>query len=119
MHQVAHSLGFGEGYRMLPFKGLYLYCNVPLTRLLYPVPDLETNVLGVHYTVTVDGKVKIGPTATPGFWRENYVRLLAWCVPHAWGCCLVVSSSTACVPASACPVVVTEWFRQLQPGGTR
>lgn len=50
------------------------YCNIPLKRLLYPVPDLETNVLGVHYTVTVDGKVKIGPTATPGFWRENYVR---------------------------------------------
>ncbi len=58
------------------------YCNVPLTRLLYPVPDLTKNVLGVHYTVTVDGQVKIGPTAMPGFWRENYVRVwrAAYCM---------------------------------------
>jgi len=26
----------------------------------------------VHYTVTVDGHVKIGPTSMPAFWRENY-----------------------------------------------
>src|SRR5690606_10354176 len=25
-----------------------------------------------HYTLTVDGFVKIGPTAIPAFWRENY-----------------------------------------------
>ena len=28
--------------------------------------------LGVHYTKTVDGTIKIGPTAIPAFWRENY-----------------------------------------------
>lgn len=26
----------------------------------------------MHYTVTVDGGIKIGPTAIPAFWRENY-----------------------------------------------
>jgi L-2-hydroxyglutarate oxidase LhgO len=26
----------------------------------------------VHYTVTYDGSIKIGPTAIPAFWRENY-----------------------------------------------
>jgi len=26
----------------------------------------------VHFTVTVDGTVKIGPTSMPAFWRENY-----------------------------------------------
>jgi L-2-hydroxyglutarate oxidase LhgO len=26
----------------------------------------------VHYTITVDGTIKIGPTSIPAFWRENY-----------------------------------------------
>jgi hypothetical protein len=29
----------------------------------------------VHLTVTDDGKVKIGPTAIPALWRENYRML--------------------------------------------
>ncbi len=28
--------------------------------------------MGVHYTITSHGKIKIGPTAIPAFWRENY-----------------------------------------------
>jgi L-2-hydroxyglutarate oxidase LhgO len=40
---------------------------------IYPVPDLRNPFLGVHFTITVDGKAKIGPTAIPAFWRENYV----------------------------------------------
>ncbi len=28
--------------------------------------------MGVHFTKTVSGKIKIGPTATPALWRENY-----------------------------------------------
>jgi L-2-hydroxyglutarate oxidase LhgO len=28
--------------------------------------------LGVHVTVTAQGKAKIGPTAIPAFWREQY-----------------------------------------------
>ncbi|KAA0148214.1 hypothetical protein FNF29_06873 [Cafeteria roenbergensis] len=71
--RVAHDFGFGKDLVMLPFKGLYMYCNsVPLTRLIYPVPDLRNPFLGVHFTVTVDGKVKIGPTAIPALWREQY-----------------------------------------------
>lgn len=58
--RVAHDFGFGKDLVMLPFKGLYMYCNsVPLTRLIYPVPDLRNPFLGVHFTVTVDGKVKV------------------------------------------------------------
>jgi len=30
--------------------------------------------LGVHFTIKVDGTVKIGPTAIPAFWRENRQR---------------------------------------------
>lgn len=71
--RVARDFGFGKDVAMLPFKGLYMYCKeVPLKRLIYPVPDLRNPFLGVHFTVTVDGKVKIGPTAIPALWREQY-----------------------------------------------
>ena len=73
---LAHQLGFGLQYSILPFKGLYMYCRgLPLRRLLYPVPDAKQPFLGVHFTVTVDGQVKIGPTAMPAFWREQYSGL--------------------------------------------
>ena len=39
---------------------------------IYPVPNLAQPFLGVHFTIKVDGTVKIGPTAIPAFWRENY-----------------------------------------------
>jgi (S)-2-hydroxyglutarate dehydrogenase len=73
--QVAHSFGFGKKYTMLPFKGLYLKYAKNKTDLkmnVYPVPNLKNPFLGVHFTKTVDGSIKIGPTAIPAFWRENY-----------------------------------------------
>jgi L-2-hydroxyglutarate oxidase LhgO len=73
--RVARDFGFAKRYLMLPFKGLYLYSSEPagsLRVLVYPVPDLAFPFLGVHFTVTVDGRGKIGPTATPTFWREHY-----------------------------------------------
>lgn len=76
--KVAHDFGIGERYRILPFKGLYVYGSEPVGSLrtnIYPVPDLRNTFLGVHFTVTVDGKAKIGPTAIPAFWRENYSGL--------------------------------------------
>ncbi|WP_027881819.1 L-2-hydroxyglutarate oxidase [Meiothermus rufus] len=76
--KVAHDFGLGLRYRILPFKGLYLYGDEPAGSLrtnIYPVPDLRNTFLGVHFTVTVDGRVKIGPTAIPAFWRENYQGL--------------------------------------------
>jgi len=36
------------------------------------VPAQDNPFLGVHLTVSVEGHVKIGPTAIPAFWRENY-----------------------------------------------
>jgi L-2-hydroxyglutarate oxidase LhgO len=73
--RVAHAYGFGDRYRILPFKGLYLYANqgAPAFRThIYPVPNLDNPFLGVHFTLTVAGRVKIGPTAIPAFWREHY-----------------------------------------------
>ncbi|MGP0630164.1 L-2-hydroxyglutarate oxidase [Nitrospina sp. 32_T5] len=72
---VAQQFGFSQHYRILPFKGLYLYSSEPAGALqthIYPVPDLKQPFLGVHFTVTVDGRAKIGPTAIPAFWREHY-----------------------------------------------
>lgn len=72
--KIAHDHGLGRQYRILPFKGLYLYGDgrERLRTNVYPVPDLGNPFAGVHFTVTVDGHVKIGPTATPAFWREQY-----------------------------------------------
>lgn len=73
--KIAQDYGFSEKYRILPFKGVYLYSNEPhgaLRTNIYPVPDLRNPFLGVHFTVTVDGHMKIGPTAIPAFWREQY-----------------------------------------------
>lgn len=73
--RVARDFGFSKRYRILPFKGLYLYSNEPVGALrtsVYPVPDLKNPFLGVHFTVTADGHAKIGPTAIPCLWREQY-----------------------------------------------
>lgn len=73
--QIANNFNFAKNYRILPFKGIYLYSNEPQHSIrthIYPVPDLKNPFLGVHFTVTVDGKVKIGPTAIPALWREQY-----------------------------------------------
>jgi len=45
---------------------------VPLRTLIYPVPELAYPFLGVHITLTIGGAVKLGPTATPAYWREQY-----------------------------------------------
>jgi (S)-2-hydroxyglutarate dehydrogenase len=76
--KVARDYGFSQDYKILPFKGLYLYANetgLSLKTNIYPVPDLNNPFLGVHFTVTAENKTKIGPTAIPAFWRENYSGL--------------------------------------------
>ena len=72
---VAHDFGFGQDYELLPFKGVYLYAKpgtIPINTNIYPVPDLRNPFLGVHFTLTVSGRIKIGPTAIPAFWPEQY-----------------------------------------------
>ncbi|SDN59199.1 L-2-hydroxyglutarate oxidase LhgO [Paenibacillus sp. yr247] len=75
---IAHDFGFGVSYTIIPFKGMYLKYTKNKTDVatnIYPVPNLGNPFLGVHYTKTVDGSIKIGPTAIPAFWRENYSGL--------------------------------------------
>ena len=73
--KIARDFGFSKDFSILPFKGLYLYASNPgesLKTHVYPVPVLQNPFLGVHFTLTVNGTVKIGPTAIPAFWREQY-----------------------------------------------
>jgi L-2-hydroxyglutarate oxidase LhgO len=73
--RVAGDFGFSRDFAILPFKGVYLYGDEGVEHLrtnVYPVPDLQNPFLGTHFTVTVDHHVKIGPTAMPAFWREQY-----------------------------------------------
>ena len=73
--KIARDFGFSRRYRILPFKGLYLESPEPPESLrchVYPVPSKTNPFLGVHATVKPDGHWKIGPTAIPALWRENY-----------------------------------------------
>jgi L-2-hydroxyglutarate oxidase LhgO len=72
--KLAHQFGIGLQYTILPFKGIYIRYREDsfLRKHIYPVPDLNYPFLGVHFTRTVDGKIKVGPTAIPVLWRENY-----------------------------------------------
>ncbi len=88
--RIAHAYGFGRRYRVLPFRGLYLVSESPqpLRTSLYPVPDPAMPFLGVHLTRCVGGKVKIGPTALPALWREQYGGLRGFspreCLRSSW-----------------------------------
>ena len=73
--KIAKDFGYSKNYTIIPFKGIYLKYtknDKPITTNIYPVPNLKNPFLGVHYTITVDNSIKIGPTAIPAFWRENY-----------------------------------------------
>ena len=73
--KIARDFGFSQQYTIIPFKGIYLKYtkkDKPIRTNIYPVPNLKNPFLGVHYTITVDGTIKIGPTSIPAFWRENY-----------------------------------------------
>lgn len=72
---VARDWGVGEAYRLVPFRGTYLLGGAsapPIRACIYPVPDLGMPFLGVHFTTTPSGTVKIGPTAFPAAGREAY-----------------------------------------------
>ena len=91
--RIARDFGFSEHFQILPFKGLYLYSDEPpgaFRTNIYPVPNLANPFLGVHFTVTADGHAKIGPTAIPCLWREQYGGLsgfkLGEMAPTLWAC---------------------------------
>lgn len=73
--KIAQVYGLAKDFTLLPFKGIYMSVSndkVPTNINIYPVPDLDFPFLGVHYTITANNEIKIGPSASPAFWRENY-----------------------------------------------
>lgn len=79
--RIAHSFGFGNNLSMIPFMGVYRAVDhsvLPLSTLVYPVPNPANPFLGVHLTLTADGRVKIGPTAIPLLNREQYGLTEGW-----------------------------------------
>jgi L-2-hydroxyglutarate oxidase LhgO len=81
--KISHSVGVGLDYAMLSFLGLYRSIeekDLPLQRLIYPVPHPINPFLGVHFTLTIDNKIKIGPTAIPITGREQYSPREGWSI---------------------------------------
>jgi L-2-hydroxyglutarate oxidase len=79
--RISRKIGIGLDYAMVPFMGIYRVTdekNLPLQRLVYPVPHPINPFLGVHFTLTTDYKVKIGPTAIPILGREQYSLMRGW-----------------------------------------
>lgn len=72
---LAHQMKLGHHYRTMPFLGLYKQVNaaqLPIRTLIYPVPHPINPFLGVHFTLTIDGFVKIGPSALPIIGKGQY-----------------------------------------------
>lgn len=72
---IAQDFGFAKDFTILPFKGVYLNYtgeDRPLKTLIYSVPDPRKPFLGVQFAIGANGNIRIGPTAIPAFWRENY-----------------------------------------------
>jgi L-2-hydroxyglutarate oxidase len=74
--RLAHWVGVGEAYQILPFKSIYRRFRPEKAKRfrgsVYPAPDPRVPFLGVHITPVANGETLIGPTAIPAFGRENY-----------------------------------------------
>ena len=70
--RIARSAGLKFDYSFLPFKGKYwkIKKKYKLSKLVYPVPDLNFPFLGVHTVHNKKNEVFLGPTSTPVFGRE-------------------------------------------------
>lgn len=76
--RLAHALGVGTEYQIVPFRGEYREL-VPERRdlcrsMIYPTPDPDLPFLGVHFTRRTDDRVLIGPNAVLALGREAYGR---------------------------------------------
>ena len=72
---IAHKFGGGMKYDLLPVLGVYRATDnhkLPIKTLIYPVPNPKNPFLGVHFTLTVEGQTKIGPSAIPVIGRFQY-----------------------------------------------
>ncbi len=76
--ELAKQVNVGREYVCMPFLGAYKKTNLLSQnpkRLVYPVPNPVNPFLGVHTTITLNNKLKIGPTAFPVIGKEQYKAL--------------------------------------------
>ena len=110
--QIARSIGVGSEYAMLPFAGFYRatsYQNLPLRTLIYPVPHPINPFLGVHFTKTIDDKIKIGPTAMPVFGRQQYSFREGWSISDLWQIAKSVKSLQINTTHDVSAMLKSEW----------
>jgi|CXWL01.1.fsa_nt_gi L-2-hydroxyglutarate oxidase len=73
---IAHSLGAGLDYTIIPFRGEFYYLNPAkagiMRSIVYDTPDLQYPFLGIHWTRSPGGAVKVGPNAILALGREAY-----------------------------------------------
>ena len=104
---IAKKMGVKTNYVLLPFKGVYLKIIDPVNVAtnVYPVPDLKFPFLGVHVTVTADNDQKLGPTAIPAFWYEQYQGLQGFSLKELsstlWGFGALLIKNTANITSLA------------------
>jgi L-2-hydroxyglutarate oxidase len=76
--RVARLAGVRPRVQIIPFRGEYFWVrperNLELSRLIYPVPDPALPFLGVHLTLTMEGRIEAGPNAVLAWAREGYTR---------------------------------------------
>jgi len=74
--QVTKMTGMESPAQIVPFRGEYYELKPEAeylcSSLIYPVPDPDFPFLGVHFTLTINGKVECGPNAVLAFAREGY-----------------------------------------------
>jgi len=115
--RISRLVGVGSDYAMLPFMGVYRATssrNLPLQRLVYPVPHPINPFLGVHFTLTLDGKVKIGPTAIPIGGREQYSFTQGWSGSDIAQAFLGVKSLVSSDSHDFGAILKSEWPKLIQ-----
>ena len=115
--RISRAVGVGLDYAMLPFMGVYRATSndvFGLKTLVYPVPHPINPFLGVHFTLTTDGKVKIGPTAIPISGREQYTLATGWSVSDIYQALKGAKSLVLGDSHDVLKIVRSEWPKIIQ-----
>lgn len=73
--RIAQNCAVGLDLGLLPVLGGYISIpaeKIPLRTLVYSTPHPLSPFLGIHFTLDLNGRIRIGPTAIPVFGPEQY-----------------------------------------------
>jgi L-2-hydroxyglutarate oxidase len=74
--RLARLAGLSLDLMVVPFRGDYFTLPAPrsdlVSTLIYPVPEPRLPFLGVHLTLTTNGRLTLGPSAMLAAARERY-----------------------------------------------